>query len=162
MKTLPLLPALVAILLPSALSGQTAEETKEEGPPDRYVPLANQVLVQAGLPPLPSEFEEMECYAWSRLSAGIYAAFELKKEAFDGYVAPYLSSMEHLTPIPRRLLTPPNSAAPWFTPGSIRGGTVFFRGRITRAAPEIFRLYVDQENQRIFLYYTWNNKRTYP
>lgn len=162
MKTLRFLPALASIFLPSILSGQTAEETKEEGPPNRYVSVANQVLAQAGLPALPSEFEEMACYAWSGLSAGIYAAFELKKEAFEGYVAPYLSSMEHLTPIPQRLLTPPNSAAPWFSPGSIPGGTVFFRGRITRAAPEIFRLYVDQKNHKVFLYYTWNNKRTYP
>jgi|GEM_PF-1792859 len=154
-----LLPALVVCFLPSTL---WAGDDQETSPPNPAVAVANQVLTQAGLPRLPTEFEEMQCYAWSGLSAGIYAFFELKKEAFEGYLSPYLSGMERITPIPRRLLSPPNAAAPWFNPGSIGGGTVFFRGRINRAAPEIFRLYVDAENHKIFLYYTWNNKRTYP
>lgn len=162
MSPLRILPTLIAILVPSVLPAQKAEKAEENATPNPYVSVANQVLAQAGLPALPSEFENMQCYAWSGLSAGIYAAFELKKETFEGYVAPYLSSVEHLTPIPGRLLTPPNSAAPWFSPGSIPNGTVFFRGRITRAAPEIFRLYVDRKNHKVFLYYTWNNKRTYP
>lgn len=155
MKTLALL---LPLLLPSLLLAQD----NKNAPTNRYVSVANQVLAQAGLPRLPAKAEEMNCYAWSGLSAGIYAVFKLKKERFNDYLAPYLSGMERLTPIPRRLLAPPNTAAPWFQPAGIANGTVFFRGRITRAAPEIFRLYADPKNQKIFLYYTWNNKRTYP
>ena len=150
---------LLALLLPPVLLAQNIEDSTTPNP---YLPVANRVLAEAGLPGLPSGTEKMDCYAWSGLSAGIYAAFELKKEDFENYLSPFLAGMEQASPIPRRLLAPPNAAAPWFNPGGIADGLVCFRGRITRAAPEIFRLYADRENLRIFIYYTWNNKRIYP
>jgi hypothetical protein len=157
-----LLPVLAGFLLTSSatLAEDTAEE-EESAPANPYLVTATRILVQSGLTPLPQDAKEMQCYAWSGLSAGIYAAFTLKKPAFEAYLAPY-AGMERASPIPRQLLAPPNSAAPWFGPGGIADGTVFFRGRISRGAPELFRLYADPENLKIFLYYTWNNKRIYP
>lgn len=135
----------------------------EDPPPNPSVTVANRTLALAGLPPLPTKTKDLQCYAWSGLSAGIYAAIVFEEEKdFAAYRETIARGLETATPIPRNLLSPPNPAAPWFIPDSIDNGTVFFRGRITRAAPEILRWYVDAEELRMFLYYSWNNKRTYP
>jgi len=135
----------------------------EEAPVNSHVAVANRTLAQAGLPALPTTAKELQCYAWSGLSAGIYAAILFKEEKdFTAYREVVSRGLEAASPIPRNLLAPPNPAAPWFTPGAIANGTVFYRGRITRAAPEILRWYADAEERRMFLYYSWNNKRTYP
>ncbi|CAN5395391.1 hypothetical protein BH09VER1_BH09VER1_08480 [soil metagenome] len=124
---------------------------------------ANQTLKLAGYPPLPSEAEQMKCYAWNGQGAGIYAMFLLKE---PGDLAAYLASLPSwlakAEPIPGNLLSPPLAQAAWFTPPSTAKAYVLHGGRIWHAAPEIFRLYVDPEKATIYLYYTWNNKRTYP
>jgi len=136
-----------------------AEDKKPVNP---LVATANQTLSRAGLPALPENAKELQCHAWSGLSAGIYALVVLKEEELAAYVSSFPAGLEKATPIPGILLAPPNASAAWFTPGGIREGTVLYRGRIVSAAPEMFRLYVDVENSRVYLYYTWNNKRTYP
>ncbi|MFZ4682364.1 MAG: hypothetical protein ACOYMS_07670, partial [Terrimicrobiaceae bacterium] len=122
----------------------------------------NKILDRAGLPAIPEKAGELECYAWTGLGTGIYTTFVLKKPAFTSYLASFPAGLAEASPIPRNLLAPPNPAAPWFTPETIDNGSVLYRGRIANAAPEIFRVYVDVANLRVFLYYTWNNKRTYP
>ena len=135
----------------------------EEAPVNPHVEVANRTLAQAGLPTLPTAVKELHCYAWSGLSAGIYASllFEEEKD-FAAFQAVVSRGLNAASPIPRNLLAPPNSATPWFTPEALANGTVFYRGRITRAAPEILRWYGDAAERRVFLYYSWNNKRTYP
>lgn len=144
--------ALAALLAASGFT--TAQEP--------FVAQANQILQSAGLPKIPDTATELQCYAWSGLSAGIYATFLLDPDQLPPYLQLFPKNLEKLSPIPQAFLTPPNSAAPWFQPASLTKGQVYLRGQIVRAAPEIFRLYVDPEKARIFLYYTWNNKRTYP
>lgn len=123
---------------------------------------ANRTLHLAGLPPLPGMAVEYHCYSWSGLSAGIYASFELKEEDFSAWLAGLPADLQRTSPVPPSLLSPPNSEAPWFAPSMAAESYVLARGRINRAAPEIFRVYVDPENHRIQFYYSWNNKRTYP
>lgn len=130
-----------------------------EGP---MVGQANRTLQLAGLPTLPTMAVEYNCYAWSGLSAGIYASFKLKKDEFNGWLAGLPGDLQKTSPVPTALLSPPNSEAPWFSPAMTGESYVLARGRISRAAPEIFRVYVDPENLRILFYYSWNNKRTYP
>jgi hypothetical protein len=144
------------ILLP--LLGVTGQASAQEP----FVAQANQILRTAGLPGIPEKATEVRCYAWSGLSAGVYATFVLEKAELDPYVALFPKNLEKLSPIPQAFLNPPNSAAPWFTPSEISNGQIWLRGQIVRAAPEMVRFYIDPEKPRIFLYYTWNNKRTYP
>jgi hypothetical protein len=151
---LPLLPLLVSSI------ALFAEDKEPEVNP--FIAPANRTLAFAGLPSLPEKATEMQCYSWSGLSAGIYASFELPEPDLSHYLATLPPGVEKASPIPANLLSPPNSSAPWFTPGDITSGTVFYRGRITNSAPETYRLYVDTENSRVYLFYTWNNKRTYP
>lgn len=127
--------------------------------PDRNVVTANTVLQTAGLPPLPGAARKLQCYAWSGLSAGVYASWTLEPADQEAYLAQF-QGMQTASPIPPNLLSPPNSAAPWFAPAGL--SEVWFRGKITRAAPETFRLYGDRKTGRYCLFYTWNNKRTYP
>lgn len=148
-------------LLMIVLSAATCLASEDEPSDNPSVLTANETLARAGLPAIPENAKELECYAWTGLGTGIYATFLLKQPALAPYLASF-PSLEEATPIPRNLLAPPNLAAPWFTPENFENGTVLYRGRITNAAPEIFRLYVDAKNSRVFLYYTWNNKRTYP
>ena len=129
--------------------------------PDPNVVMANRVLQAAGFPTLPDKAREMQCYAWSGLSAGIYATWLMDGADFDAHVGKF-GGMEMQTPIPASLLAPPNAAAPWFAPGGLKGGQVWFLGRIARAAPELFRLYASREEGRLCLFYTWNNKSMYP
>ncbi len=131
-------------------------------PQEPFIAQANQILQSAGLPVIPDNAAEVQCYAWSGLSAGVYATFLLEPDQLAPYLQLFPKNLEKLSPIPSAFLTPPNSAAPWFQPASLTNGQVYLRGQIVRAAPEIFRLYLDPEKARIFLYYTWNNKRTYP
>lgn len=124
---------------------------------------ANQTLQLAGYPPLPAGAEKMNCYAWRTQSAGIYARFNFPKvEDLDAWLASLPGGLEKASPIPTSLLSPPLAEASWFTPPNSEKSYVFYRGRIWHSSPEMFRVYVDPEKLEVFLYYTWNNKRTYP
>jgi len=157
-RELPIMRLLTLIIL----SATTCPAAEDEKPLNPSVTTANQVLARAGLPALPENAKELQCYAWNGLSAGIYAMVVLKKADLTAYMSSFPAGLEKASPIPRNLLAPPIASAAWFTPGGITDGTVLYRGRIVSGAPEIFRLYADVENSRVYLYYTWNNKRTYP
>ncbi len=143
----------VALLVPSlARADDSASVAK-----------ANQTLQLAGYPPLPAKGEKLQCYAWNGQGAGIYARFILKEPSdLAAYLASLPSWLEKASPIPANLFSPPLAQASWFTPSSTAKAYVLYGGRIWHAAPEIFRLYVDPESSTLYLYYTWNNKRTYP
>lgn len=150
---------ILSTLLLLCLAAASLHAEEEE---NSHIAPANRTLAATGLPPLPDKAKDMQCYSWSGLSAGIYAAFKLEEPGLASYLASFPKGVEKADPIPASLLAPPNASAPWFAPAGIQKGFVLFRGRIFGAAPETFRLYVDEENSQLFLFYTWNNKRTYP
>lgn len=160
----PLVFALLASVL--ACRAPAAEPTpkKQELIPveGTMVAQASRSLRLAGLPPLPPMALEYDCYAWSGLSAGIYATFTLEKTGFESWLASLPADLEKTMPIPSRLYAPPNSSAPWLSPPHTPESYVLGRGRISRGAPELLRVYVDPQEFKIQLYYSWNNRRTYP
>jgi len=105
-----------------------------------FVAQANQIFRSAGLPQIPEKAAEVQCYAWSGLSAGVYATFLLDPAQLPNYLQLFPKNLEKFSPIPAASLPPPNPAAPWFQPASLTQGSVSMRGQIVRAAPEIFRL----------------------
>lgn len=123
---------------------------------------ANQTLQLAGYPAIPAAAEKLQCQSWNGQSAGIYASFTLKEPALKDYLAAQPSGLKKASPIPPGLLAPPLAQASWFTPPTGPTAYVLYQGRIWHGSPELLRLYVDPETKALFLYYTWNNKRTYP
>jgi len=149
--------------LPAARAADPTPPKKElvkvEG---AMVTQANRTLQLAGLPVLPDKAFAYECYAWSGLSAGIYASFTLEKPEFEKWLASLPGDLEKTMPIPSSLYPPPNASAGWFAPPTTDESYVLGRGRISRAAPELLRVYVDPKEYKIQFYYSWNNRRTYP
>ncbi len=121
------------------------------------VQAADSVLARAGLPAIPSDATEVNCYSWSQTSAGVYAAFVLKPDEIGPYTEQF-RGFSRAEPIPPSVLPPPLSDAPWFNPAGIAQGYVLWRTQVTISAPELVRLFVDTEAHRLYLYYTWNNR----
>lgn len=127
----------------------------DEVPPE--VQAADSVLARAGLPAIPADAREVACYSWSQTSAGVYAAFLLKPEEIGPYIELF-RGFSRAEPIPQSVLPAPLPDAPWFNPAGVTHGYVLWRTQVTISAPELVRLFVDTEANRLFLYYTWNNR----
>ncbi len=139
----------------AVLVSAVAVRAADEAPPG--VQAADSVLARAGLPTIPADATEVNCYSWSQTSAGVYAAFVLKPEEIDSYTGMF-RGFSRAEPIPPSVLPAPLPDAPWFNPEGIAQGYVLWRTQVTVSAPELVRLFVDTEAHRLFLYYTWNNR----
>jgi len=144
------------LLVMAALMAARADESSN-------IAQANQTLQLAGYPSLPADVEKIKCYAWSGQSAGIYAGMTFKDAAtLAGWLKQLPPGLDRASPVPSNLISPPLAEASWFSPATTGNAYVLYRGRIWHAAPEMFRVYVEEKKLTLFLYYSWNNKRTYP
>lgn len=144
---------LVGLLVPGLARAEEALDISQ----------ASQTLQLAGFPALPAKAKRVQCQSWSGQSAGVYATFTFVEPAtLEAYLASLPPGLNKASPIPANLLSPPLAEASWFAPPRTAKAYVLYRGRIWHGAPETFRLYVDPEKWAVYLYYTWNNKHTYP
>lgn len=120
--------------------------------PNANVIAANQVMVFAGLPLLPSTPRDMNCSAWDNVSKGVFATWTTDEAGLDAFVGQF---GEEITPIPEKFLVPPKGSPGWFNISKIEKGGVVFGERRYSGGVEKIRVYVDREAMRIYFYYRW-------
>lgn len=140
-------------------SSADEEEASEEMEPSPYLAIAQAVLARAGIPGIPANAKEVQVVAWRERSAGVFAAFKLKPDEVEAYLAQGPPGVQTISPIGTAYFLVPPAAAPWFQPGSLEQGFVRVRDGVTFASPEQYRLFVDPESGQFFLAYRWNFNR---
>ncbi len=121
---------------------------------------AQQVLANAGLPPIPEDAREVRVSAWTGTTAGVYAAMEMDRETLDAYLAALPSGVSRTSPVSFDLLIASPRGLGWFNPTKLSAGACRHRDRVYLSALERFRVYyLPGEGDApipVMIYYTWN------